>query len=65
MNILDDKQIAVVSGGQFYSASNLAAATRFTSALGFLAVSFQAGYSAGQWINRNTPIQRWISNALN
>ncbi|WP_233078834.1 hypothetical protein [Rheinheimera soli] len=65
MNVLDAKQIAVVSGGEFYSARNLAAATRFTGALGFLAASFQAGYKAGEWLNSNTPIQSWISDALN
>ncbi|EGM76961.1 hypothetical protein Rhein_2938 [Rheinheimera sp. A13L] len=64
MNILDTKQIAVVSGGEFYSGPNLAAASRFAGALGFLAGSFQAGYTAGQWLNQNTPIQRWISEAL-
>lgn len=64
MNVLDTKQIAVVSGGEFYSGPNLAAAARFSAALGLLAGSFQAGYTAGQWLNRNTPIQRWISEAL-
>lgn len=65
MNVLNAKQIAVVSGGNIYSASNLAAATRFTGALGFLAASFTVGYEAGKWLNQNTPVQRWISNALN
>ncbi|WP_127025808.1 hypothetical protein [Rheinheimera mangrovi] len=64
MNVLNAKQIAVVSGGNIYSASNLAAATRFTGALGFLATSFKVGYEAGEWLNENTPIQSWISEAL-
>ncbi|MBY0419045.1 MAG: hypothetical protein K2W88_13410 [Pararheinheimera sp.] len=64
MNVLDTKQIAVVSGGQFYSAGNLAAATRFVGALGFLSGAFQAGYAAGQWLNVNTSVQSWISDAL-
>lgn len=64
MNVLDTKQIALVSGGEFYSARNLAAAARFTGALGFLAGAFQAGYAAGQWLNTNTSVQSWISNAL-
>lgn len=64
MNVLDAKQIAVVSGGEFYSAANLAAATRFVGALGFLSGAFHIGYSAGGWLNNNTPIQIWISDAL-
>lgn len=64
MIILDTKQIAAVSGGEFYSPKNLAAATRFVAALGFLAGAFQAGYIAGQWLNTNTSVQRWISDAL-
>jgi len=64
MMVLDTTQIAVVSGGEFYSAGNLAAAARFAGALGFLATSFQAGYAAGQWLNANTPVQSWISDAL-
>lgn len=65
MNILDSKQIALVSGGEFYSGPNLAAAARFAGAIGFLVTSFKAGYEAGEWLNENTPIQQWISDALN
>jgi hypothetical protein len=38
-------------------------ATRLTAA-GAVWGAFQAGWEAGQWLNENTPIQSWISNAL-
>lgn len=26
--------------------------------------AFRAGYRIGQWLNENTPIQKWISDAF-
>lgn len=63
MKELQLNEVQEVSGG-FYSVSNLAAATRFTGALGFLSGAFQVGFTAGTWLNENTPIQMWISEVI-
>ncbi|MFB2978214.1 hypothetical protein [Microseira sp. BLCC-F43] len=47
--------------GWFSGSTRLA--TRLT-AVGAVWGAFQAGWEAGQWLNENTPIQSWISNAL-
>lgn len=26
--------------------------------------AFMAGYKAGQWLNENTPVQKWIRNGI-
>lgn len=61
--------LEIVSGGlvppaNVYPGMDARIALRTFPGLGYVATAFGAGYAAGQWLNENTPIQEWISNAL-
>ena len=54
--------LGVAQGGGVGAAA--ASATAGAAAGAGLGLAFAGGYKAGEWLNENTPVQEWISNAL-
>lgn len=47
MRELNDKEVSAVTGGDIFSAGNLAAATRVVRGLSYLGAAFSVGYTIG------------------
>lgn len=65
MQELTMQEVGNVSGGfvppsHVYPGMNARIALRTFPGLGYVASAFTVGYQAGNWLNRNTPIQSWI-----